>query len=65
MQMSDGTAVLVVILSIGVGYLTADLTPGLAGPGWIAFALTAIGSSITWGWWQRRQQRQRSKPRAY
>ena len=57
MVMSDGTAVIVVILSFGVGHLAADLTPGISGPGWIAFALTAIVSSLVWGWWQRSARR--------
>ena len=49
--MNEGTAWLIFILSLGVGFTTASLTPGVHGPGYIAFAATFLIVDIVWTRW--------------
>jgi Flp pilus assembly protein TadB len=55
--MNETPVVTFTILSVGAGYTVASLTPGVAGPGWIAFAVTMLAASVIWDRMSRRRSR--------
>lgn len=57
---SDGLAwcgAVILIFAIGITYLTADLTPGVRGPGWIAFAVSIVVGELVFRAFRRRGER--------
>lgn len=55
--MSEDVAIMLLVLSIGMAKLVATLTPDIAGPGYIAFAVTfMLGIAIARLWAARRRR---------
>lgn len=56
----DGLAwcgAVILIFAIGVTYVVADMTPGIRGPGWIAFAISIVLGELVFRAFRRRLQR--------